>query len=150
AGHAVAHGGWAEALIGRDDDVRHVGLVVPRPHAGPSPGESQRALTGARSHGSAAYLPVPPPPFRHGRPTLRGVRLSADGRTFACRGPGPDQPERIARLEAVAAGTAASDVLDALVPLPGREATREELRRVHDATVLDAVAASSAARGALD
>ena len=58
--------------------------------------------------------------------------------------------ERIARLEAVAAGTAASDVLDALVPLPAREATREELTRVHEASVLDAVTASSAARGALD
>ena len=76
--------------------------------------------------------------------------LFADDPRFACHDPGPGHPERIARLDAVATGTAASDVVDALVPLPAREATREELTRVHDATVLDAVAASSAARGALD
>ncbi len=76
--------------------------------------------------------------------------LIADDPAFACHDPGPGHPERIARLEAVAAGTAASDVVDALVPLPAREATRKELTRVHDATVLDAVAASSAARRALD
>ena len=76
--------------------------------------------------------------------------LIADDPTFARHDPGPGHPERIARLEAVAAGAAASDVLDALVPLPVRDATRDELTRVHDPAVLDAVAERSARRGALD
>jgi acetoin utilization deacetylase AcuC-like enzyme len=78
------------------------------------------------------------------------VLLIADDPMFACHDPGPGHPERIARLDAVAAGTAASGVVDALVPLPARQATREELTRVHDASMLDAVAAGSAAGGALD
>ncbi|HEY6317898.1 MAG TPA: histone deacetylase, partial [Acidimicrobiia bacterium] len=76
--------------------------------------------------------------------------LVADDPTFARHDPGPGHPERIARLDAVAAGIVASGVRDALVPLPPRDATREELTRVHAAALLDAVAATSAARGALD
>jgi len=68
------------------------------------------------------------------------VLLVTDDAAFASHDPGRGHPERVARLGAVAAGTAAADLDDALVYLPTRVATRDELARVHDPAVIDGVA----------
>ena len=73
--------------------------------------------------------------------------LVAADPAFRSHDPGPGHPERVARLDAVAAGTAASGLSDALVALPPRTATREELGRVHAHTLVDAVEQLSARGG---
>jgi acetoin utilization deacetylase AcuC-like enzyme len=79
------------------------------------------------------------------------VLLLADHSEFAAHDPGPGHPERIERLRAVDAGIRDANVDDALVVLPSRAATREELSRVHDETLLDRVeAVCEAGGGALD
>jgi acetoin utilization deacetylase AcuC-like enzyme len=79
------------------------------------------------------------------------VLLVAPGGVFAEHDPGPGHPERVARLEAVAEGIRAADVDDALIELPPRAATREELVRVHDEALLDRlVEVSAAGGGAID
>jgi acetoin utilization deacetylase AcuC-like enzyme len=60
---------------------------------------------------------------------------------------GGGHPERPARLEAVVAGSRDASVADALVPLPPRAATLEELGRVHPSAHLDAIAATAARGG---
>src|ERR1700739_2626497 len=55
--------------------------------------------------------------------------------------PGRGHPERPARLRAVLQGINASGVRDAIVCIPPREATRQELELIHDAAYLDAVEA---------
>jgi acetoin utilization deacetylase AcuC-like enzyme len=66
---------------------------------------------------------------------------------FAAHDPGPGHPERTARLDAVAAGVSAAGIDDALVPVEPRDATREELERVHAPAMLDAVERVSASGG---
>jgi acetoin utilization deacetylase AcuC-like enzyme len=51
--------------------------------------------------------------------------------TFADHNPGRGHPERAARLEAVAAGVADSGLDGEVLTLPARDATPEELERVH-------------------
>jgi acetoin utilization deacetylase AcuC-like enzyme len=65
----------------------------------------------------------------HGYP--QSVLLVADDPAFAGHDPGPGHPERVARLAAVSSGVDDADVRDALVALPHRAATRDELTRVH-------------------
>lgn len=52
---------------------------------------------------------------------------------------GSGHPERPARLDAVLAGARDADVVDALVPVEPRPATRDELLRVHTARHVDRV-----------
>jgi acetoin utilization deacetylase AcuC-like enzyme len=75
--------------------------------------------------------------------------LVASDPRFAEHDPGRGHPERPARLGAALAGLDA--VRDALVPLPPRTATREELERVHVGEYLDRLEGFCAAGGgALD
>jgi acetoin utilization deacetylase AcuC-like enzyme len=79
------------------------------------------------------------------------VLLVADDPAFAGHDPGPGHPERVARLAAVAQGTADADLADALVPLTLRAATREELTRAHTPALIDALEAlSEQGGGAVD
>jgi acetoin utilization deacetylase AcuC-like enzyme len=66
-----------------------------------------------------------------------------DDPVFAEHDAGPGHPERPARLEAVRRGLREAGLLDALVALSPREATREELLRVHSAAHVDRLAASA-------
>ena len=66
---------------------------------------------------------------------------------FAAHDPGPGHPERTARLVAVAEGISAAGIDDALVPVEPRDATREELERVHAPAMLDAVERVSVSGG---
>ena len=77
--------------------------------------------------------------------------LVASDAVFAEHAPGPGHPERPARLAAVQRGLLASGLGDALVPVESRDATRDELERVHRPAYLDhLVALSAAGGGALD
>jgi acetoin utilization deacetylase AcuC-like enzyme len=58
---------------------------------------------------------------------------------YAEHQPGHGHPERPERLEAVMAGVERSQLDSALVPVSPRPATREELLRVHPATLVDAL-----------
>jgi acetoin utilization deacetylase AcuC-like enzyme len=79
------------------------------------------------------------------------VLLVADDPAFAGHDPGPGHPERVARLAAVAQGTAAAGLDDALIPLAPRAATREELTRAHTPELIDALQAlSDRGGGAVD
>jgi acetoin utilization deacetylase AcuC-like enzyme len=70
---------------------------------------------------------------------------------FALHDTGRGHPERPARLQAVHAGIEQAGIGDALVRLPGREATAEELERVHPAGYLaDLEARCRAGGGAID
>ena len=73
-----------------------------------------------------------------------------DDRVFAEHDAGPGHPERPERLEAVRRGLREGRLLDALVPLAPRDATREELLRVHSATHVDRVAATQGRRVRFD
>ena len=75
--------------------------------------------------------------------------LATDAR-FAEHDTGPGHPERAARLQAVEAGLLLADLGTDLVALARREATREELERVHPAEHLDALEAVCARRGHFD
>jgi len=68
------------------------------------------------------------------------VLLVADHDEFSKHDPGPGHPERIQRLAAVEAGVRKARVDDAIVLLPSRVATRDELQRVHDTALIDRVA----------
>jgi acetoin utilization deacetylase AcuC-like enzyme len=64
---------------------------------------------------------------------------------------GPGHPERPARLEAVQRGIDAAGLGEAVLPIEGRPARRDELERVHDARYLDSLEQLAAAGGgALD
>jgi len=79
------------------------------------------------------------------------VILLGSALKFAEHDPGRGHPERPARLDAVLAGLEAGDAAGVLAPLPLREATRDEMQRVHGVTYLDRLAAlSRAGGGALD
>ncbi|MGZ8762427.1 MAG: histone deacetylase family protein [Acidimicrobiia bacterium] len=65
------------------------------------------------------------------------VLLIGSDQAFAEHDTGPGHPERAARLGAVTEGIGHSGIGDALVALPPREATMEELGRVHTAAYLD-------------
>ena len=60
---------------------------------------------------------------------------------------GRGHPERPARVQAVAAGLEVAGLLDGLVQVAPRPATRDELTRVHSASYLDALEAFCAAGG---
>ncbi|MCU1457088.1 MAG: putative deacetylase [Actinomycetia bacterium] len=77
--------------------------------------------------------------------------LVAGDPIFAEHAPGPGHPERPARLAAVERGLAASGLGEALVTLESRDATRDELERVHRPDYLDRlITLSEAGGGALD
>jgi acetoin utilization deacetylase AcuC-like enzyme len=78
------------------------------------------------------------------------VLLLATDTRFAEHDTGPGHPERAARLQAVEAGLLLADLGTDLVALARREATREELERVHPAEHLDALEAVCARRGHFD
>jgi acetoin utilization deacetylase AcuC-like enzyme len=73
-----------------------------------------------------------------------------DDPVFADHDPGPGHPERPERLDAVRRGLREGRLLDALVSLAPREATREELLRVHSASHVDRVAATQGRRVRFD
>src|ERR1035438_1469497 len=52
---------------------------------------------------------------------------------------GPSHPERPERVGAVLEGIKRADLVDAVVPLPPRRATRQELERVHTIEYLHAL-----------
>jgi acetoin utilization deacetylase AcuC-like enzyme len=68
---------------------------------------------------------------------LGSVLLIGADPSFAEHDTGPGHPERAARLGAVKDGIGRSGISDALVHLEAREATMEELERVHTASYLD-------------
>jgi acetoin utilization deacetylase AcuC-like enzyme len=68
---------------------------------------------------------------------LRFVLLIGSDPAFAEHDTGPGHPERAARLGAVTEGIVESGLDDAVVHLEAREATMEELERVHSPTYLD-------------
>ncbi len=72
--------------------------------------------------------------------------LGADD-LFSAHDPGPGHPERVARLGAVAAGVSEAGIDDAFVVLEPRDASVDELRRVHDEQLLDRLERLSAAGG---
>jgi acetoin utilization deacetylase AcuC-like enzyme len=73
-----------------------------------------------------------------------------DDALFAEHDPGPGHPERPERLEAVRRGLRDARLLDSLVSLAPRPATREELLRVHSATHVDRVVATQGRRVRFD
>jgi acetoin utilization deacetylase AcuC-like enzyme len=73
--------------------------------------------------------------------------LLASDDAYAAHDPGPGHPERIARLRAVAEGVADAGIDDALAELEPRDATREELQRVHAPALLERVESLSARGG---
>ena len=75
--------------------------------------------------------------------------LATDSR-FAEHDTGPGHPERAARLQAVDAGLLLADLGTDLVTLARREATREELARVHPAAHLDTLEAICVRGGHFD
>ena len=78
--------------------------------------------------------------------TLRGVLLVAGTESYEAHDPGPGHPERAARLRALTDGMQRAGVTDALLALPARAATRDELIRVHDSALVDRLV-EVAARG---
>jgi len=72
--------------------------------------------------------------------------LGADD-AFAAHDPGPGHPERVARLGAVAEGVRDAGIDDSLVALEPRDATRDELARVHDGALLERIEQLSAQGG---
>ena len=66
-----------------------------------------------------------------------------DDPVFGQHDAGPGHPERPERLEAVRRGLREAGLVEDLVPLPPRPATREELVRVHAAAHVDRVAAAA-------
>jgi len=73
-----------------------------------------------------------------------------DDPVFGEHDAGPGHPERPARLDAVRRGLQEAGLADALVRLTPREATREELLRVHSAAHVDRVAATAGRRVRFD
>ena len=65
--------------------------------------------------------------------------LVATDPAFAHHDTGPGHPERVARLAAAVAGVGAAGLDDAVVPLAPREATLDELGRVHPLEYLEAL-----------
>lgn len=68
---------------------------------------------------------------------------------FSLHVTGRGHPERPARLDAVRDGIDHAGLTDALIPLPGREATAAELERVHPAPYLASLEAASRAGGGM-
>jgi acetoin utilization deacetylase AcuC-like enzyme len=75
------------------------------------------------------------------------VLLLGTDDAYAAHDPGPGHPERVARLAAVADGVGAAGIDDALVQLEARDATMEELGRVHDTRLLEMLEELSARGG---
>ncbi len=73
--------------------------------------------------------------------------LLATDPAFAAHDTGPGHPERVQRLEAAVSGVEAAGLDDAVVPLAPREATLDELARVHPVEYLDALEQFCAAGG---
>ena len=73
-----------------------------------------------------------------------------DDPVFGEHDAGPGHPERPARLDAVRRGLREAGLVDALVRLPPREATRAELLRVHAPAHVDRVAATEGRRVRFD
>ncbi|HEY3189368.1 MAG TPA: histone deacetylase [Solirubrobacteraceae bacterium] len=73
--------------------------------------------------------------------------LLATDDTFGAHDPGPGHPERVARLAAVAEGVSAAGLDDALAVLDPRDATTEELARVHDRELIERIEQLSARGG---
>ena len=73
-----------------------------------------------------------------------------DDPAFGEHDAGPGHPERPERLDAVRRGLREAGLVDALVPLAARDATREELLRVHSAVHVDRVAATEGRRVRFD
>ena len=74
------------------------------------------------------------------------LRLATDP-AFAAHDTGPGHPERARRLRAVLDGLKVAALQDAVVELEPREATRDELTRVHPGEYLDALERFCAAGG---
>jgi acetoin utilization deacetylase AcuC-like enzyme len=72
--------------------------------------------------------------------------LGADD-AYAAHDPGPGHPERVARLGAVADGVRTAGIDDAIAALEPRDATFDELCRVHEAGLLDRLEQLSARGG---
>ena len=86
-----------------------------------------------------------------GAGTLRSVLLVAETESYEAHDPGPGHPECIARLGAVADGMRRAGVTEAFRPLPARDATRDELTRVHEPALIDRlVEVAARGGGALD
>ncbi len=78
---------------------------------------------------------------------LAGVLLVATDERYKEHDPGRGHPERPGRLDAVRAGIEAAGLAETTVLLPWREATRDELERVHPAAHLDRIERLSADGG---
>ena len=75
----------------------------------------------------------------------------AETESYEAHDPGPGHPECIARLGAVADGMRRAGVTEAFRPLPARDATRDELTRVHEPALIDRlVEVAARGGGALD
>jgi acetoin utilization deacetylase AcuC-like enzyme len=70
---------------------------------------------------------------------VRDVLLVASDPVFSLHDTGPGHPERIARLGAVNEGIEGAGLREAVVPLGVRDATMEDLLRVHPAPYLEAL-----------
>ncbi|MGH9283579.1 MAG: histone deacetylase family protein, partial [Acidimicrobiales bacterium] len=73
--------------------------------------------------------------------------LVATDPAFAHHDTGPGHPERVQRLTAAVAGVGAAGLDDAVVPILPREATIDELARVHPVEYLEALEEFCAAGG---
>ncbi len=73
-----------------------------------------------------------------------------DDPVFGEHDAGPGHPERPARLEAARRGLREAGLVEALVPLAPRDATRDELLRVHSPAHVDRVAATQGRRVRFD
>ena len=71
--------------------------------------------------------------------SVGGLLLVAEDALFSAHEPGGGHPERPARLDAVTDGVRESGVADAVTVLAPRDATTEDLERVHDRALLDRV-----------
>ncbi len=68
---------------------------------------------------------------------------------FSLHNTGRGHPERPARLDAVEEGIRSAGMVEALIPLPAREATAAEMERVHPAAYLESLEAHCRAGGGL-
>jgi acetoin utilization deacetylase AcuC-like enzyme len=100
-----------------------------------------------RSATASERIGIAPPPPGACRLASGPVLLLATDETFGAHDPGPGHPERVARLAAVAEGIAAAGLGDASAVLEPRDATPEELARVHEPALLERLEELSARGG---